>query len=424
MANDPTGPKPKAITCPACGGSITLRALGASVMVACPYCRTQIDISKPEIQIIKRFNATAERFDLPLGARGPLRGKTYQIIGAMIRSDQGFRWTEYLLFNPFIGFRWLVEDQGHWSFAEPIKDVSAVRAGPVGMRYQDREFRKFAVANAVVETVVGEFYWRVQVGDQAATRDYVAPPWMLSQEETSTESIWTLMQYLNPTEVEAAFKVTLTEPDGIAPHQPCPATQTLGFIKRYVWGALALALVLQAATLFSARSQTILLGTYEPAAARGQEAVFGPVHLDARRSLNEITASAPLNNSWVDLDYALVNRETGESYEFGNGFEFYSGADSDGAWTEGSTSGSALVPALPRGDYNVVVDSLSGDSTGGAVQQPIRLTLTHDVAPWRNFWLSCAAILLYPLILVYRRLVFERRRWSDSAFDTHIVRKH
>jgi hypothetical protein len=185
-----------------------------------------------------------------------------------------------------------------------------------------------------------------------------------------------------------------------------------------------LALVLQAATLFSARSQTILLGTYEPAAARGQEAVFGPVHLDARRSLNEITASAPLNNSWVDLDYALVNKETGESYEFGNGFEFYSGADSDGAWTEGSTSGSALVPALPRGDYTVVVDSLSGDSKGGAVQQPIRLMLTHDVAPWRNFWLACVAILLYPLVLIFRRLVFERRRWSDSAFDTHIIRQH
>jgi hypothetical protein len=316
------------------------------------------------------------------------------------------------------------EDQGHWSFRETIKDVSAVKPSPTGIRYQDREFRKFAVANAVVETVVGEFYWRVKVGDQAATRDYIAPPWMLSQEKTSTESIWTLLQYLDPSEVEGAFRITAAERDDIAPHQPCPATQTLGFIKRYVWGALVLALVLQIATLFVARSQAILIGSYEPAAGRGQKAVFGPVHLDARRSLNEITAAAPLNNSWVDLDYALVNKDTGESYEFGSGFEFYSGADSDGAWTEGSTSGSALVPALPRGDYNVVVDSSSGDSRGGALQQPIRLTLTHDVVPWRNFWIACGVIMLYPLILAYRRLVFERRRWSDSAFDPHIIRTH
>jgi hypothetical protein len=126
----------------------------------------------------------------------------------------------------------------------------------------------------------------------------------------------------------------------------------------------------------------------------------------------------------VELNYALVNKATGESYEFGNEFEFYSGADSDGTWTEGSTSGSALVPALPAGDYDVVVDSSSGDSNGGAIQQPIRLTLTHDIVPWRNFWIACGAILLYPLVLTYRRLVFERRRWSGSAFDPHIIRTH
>jgi hypothetical protein len=411
----------KSISCLVCGAPITLRALGASVMVACPSCRSQLDISKPEIQIIKKFRATAESFQLPLGSRGSLRGKTFEVIGAMVRSIDGFRWTEYLLFSPFIGFRWLIEDQGHWSLGETVKDTSAVKPGVIGIRYQDHEFRKFAAGEAEVDLVVGEFYWRVQVGDRAATRDWVAPPLMLSQEKTATESTWTLLQYLEPDEVQSAFKISLGERDDIAPHQPCPASMTLGSIQRYLWGALGLALVLQIATLFAARSESIVVGDYLPAANHGQETAFGPVHLAAGHSLNEISAHAPLNDSWVELQYALINKETGKSYEMGQQFEFYSGVDSDGAWSEGSTSASTLLPAVPAGDYDILVDSSSGTSRGAPLQEPIHVTLTHDVAPWRNFWIACAVIVLYPAILLYRRFVFERRRWGASSFDTHAL---
>ncbi len=416
-------PKAKAIDCPACGAPIPLRALGASVMAACPHCGTQIDVSKPQIQIIKKFNAAVQRFELPLGARGSLRGKTYAIIGAMLRSDHGYQWTEYLIFNPFIGFRWLVSDQDHWSLVETVKDISAIRSTGVGIHYRGRNFRKFQVGNAVVDAVVGEFYWRVKVGDQATTTDYVAAPWMLSREKTPSESIWSLMQYLDPAEVEAAFKISLSESGGIAPHQPCPATETLASIKRFLWGGLALALLIQIATMFLTRNEKIPIGSYVPPADHAQEVVFGPMHLDARRSLNELTASSALNNGWVELDYALVNKDTGESYEFGNEFEFYSGADSDGAWSEGSNSASATLSSLPRGDYNLVVDTAAGDSGGEVPQRPIHLSLTHDVLPWRNFWLACGVIVVYPLFLLYRRLVFERERWSDSEFTPFPVKK-
>jgi hypothetical protein len=119
----------------------------------------------------------------------------------------------------------------------------------------------------------------------------------------------------------------------------------------------------------------------------------------------------------VDLDYALVNKQTGESYELGNGVEYYSGSDSDGPWSEGSTYATALVPAMPRGDYDLVLSTTSGDSRGVPQNLPVSLSLRHDVVPWRNFWIVCAVILGYPLVLLYQHLVFERERWSDSAFN-------
>ena len=215
-------PPTKSINCPACGAPITLRALGACVMVACPSCQTQIDVSKPEIEVIKKYRLTEQQFDLALGARGALRGKTYEVIGAMIRSSDDGNWTEYLLFNPFAGFRWLIQDGGHWSLGETVKDSSAVKAGYPGVSYRGLDYRKFSSGKAVVETVVGEFYWRVRVGNQADTIDYVAAPWMLSKEKTGTELTWTLIQYLEPNEIESAFGISVESRDSIAPHQPNP----------------------------------------------------------------------------------------------------------------------------------------------------------------------------------------------------------
>ncbi len=388
-------------------------------MVVCAACKTQIDVSKPEIQVIRKFDEAARQFDLPLGTRGTLRGKPFEVIGAMVRRDDDGSWIEYLLWSPFAGFRWLIQDRGHWSLAETIKDIASIRADYLGLHYDNTTFRKFRESTAVVESVVGEFYWRVKVGSSANTADYVAPPRMLSQEKTPTEQTWSLVTYLDPTEIQQAFGIEPEPRDDIAAHEPCPATETLRALQRPLWAALGIAILVQAATVIAARNREIPVGTYTPAAAHGQEAVFGPVHLEARRSLNELVAYSPLDNSWVDLDYALVHKGTGVSYEFGDLIEAYSGADSDGSWSEGSNVGRALVTSLPAGDYDVVVDSTSGDAHGAPSAIPVKLSLTHDVAPWRNFWIACGVILLYPLFLLFRRLVFERQRWSDSAFNPY-----
>src|SRR6185312_12130963 len=116
----------KAIHCPACGGSITLRALGQSVMAVCPSCGSQIDVSQPAIRLIQQYRHQQQQLHIPLGARGSLRGETFEVIGAMRRGDKGGNWEEYLLFNPYIGFRWLVYDTGHWSFGRSIRDTSRI----------------------------------------------------------------------------------------------------------------------------------------------------------------------------------------------------------------------------------------------------------------------------------------------------------
>ncbi len=117
---------------------------------------------------------------LPVGAEGTLGDKKYKIIGAMIRSvtSEGIKyfWHEYLLYEPMIGFRWLVHSDNQWNFVEPVNpadvDLGAT-AVSIGMtsemartvRYCGKTFKIFQDAPATVEFIKGEFYWRVEQGE-------------------------------------------------------------------------------------------------------------------------------------------------------------------------------------------------------------------------------------------------------------------
>ena len=41
-------------------------------------------------------------------------------------------WHEYLLYNPMIGFRWLVHSDNQWNFVEPVNPADVEQAGYIG----------------------------------------------------------------------------------------------------------------------------------------------------------------------------------------------------------------------------------------------------------------------------------------------------
>ena len=122
---------------------------------------------------------------IPLGTTGTFAGTSYTVIGFLVRSvtEEGtvYRWQEYLLYNPSVGFRWLVHSDDHWNFVSrfrPEKSTTIIATRPTA----GKAFRLFGGGLATVRSVLGEFYWKVEVGEEVQTRDLIHPPEALSIE--------------------------------------------------------------------------------------------------------------------------------------------------------------------------------------------------------------------------------------------------
>ena len=260
-------------------------------------------------------------------------------------------WHEYLLYDPMIGFRWLVHSDNHWNFVEPVNpaevEMSYIGAGGTA-KWGGETFKIFQDAPAVVEYVKGEFYWRVEQGETVRATDFVAAPKMLSREATDNEINWSLGTYVPVPEIEKAFGISdLPKPWAVAPNQP--------FTGRfyYTWGALPLfALIVLAIfmipfaglTQHLALNETIILPPLQNATAP-QAAFSQPFDIKANSNVR-ITAGAPVDNSWADLDVDLINDQSQEVESVNIPVEYYSGVIDGEAWSEGGKETDATLSSL------------------------------------------------------------------------------
>src|SRR5215471_4212339 len=204
-------PKIKSFACLQCGMPVTLRGMLQTSSVVCAGCGTVIDVTDENMQIIGAFLSKIKvEPAIPLGTRGQLPDGMFEVIGFMRRVIEvegvGYRWREYLLFNPYKGFRWLSEYNGHWNYIRAtLHRPRLLNNGDVN--FKGTLFRHFQSAQAKVDYVVGEFYWRVQSGESCLVQDYVAPPQILSMEQTDNEITWSTGDYTEPDQIRQAFKL-------------------------------------------------------------------------------------------------------------------------------------------------------------------------------------------------------------------------
>lgn len=425
-------PSVKPVNCPNCGGVVNVRAAGTTVSIVCEHCGSTLDATTPDLAIIGQANAALKRPQIALGTRATLRGKAWEVVGYQERTDTEVSWCEYLLFNPYDGYAFLIDDGRRFSLGRLLERLP----GSLGFNLvaDGQNFSPFGVTYEVTTTfVVGEFYWRVKVGDRVQETDYVRPGTMLACEDQSGERTWTKSDLLDWGEAETAFAIPARrkEYSKPAPHEPSPYKSWMS--EAWIVGGVA------AVTLFivsaMGATETQIAATNADVVLDGPEKtiLIRDVTLTGARNLVTIDASAPgLDNSWVDIDYSLSDTKTQQNIDAYGLAEYYSGSDSDGRWTEGNTKPDVTISSVPGGKYDLSVTLKAQKWTGGssssssnyqmptgiygdgqsASQQsvPVTVTVKQGGASGGNILLGLLLILIWPVIATFKHWSFETRR--------------
>lgn len=404
----------RAFACPSCAAPLSA-SHDNIVTIACASCGAVVDAAEAGKVLARVSQERKATPVIPLGSKGRLRDEPVEVIGFMRRHMEAdgtkYFWNEYVLLGKENRLLWLTEYQGHWNIARVLPRSVLAVVGSV--KYDKQEFKHFAGYRAQVDYVIGEFPWRVDVTETVQVNDYVAPPRMLSRENSETEETWTLAEYADPEEIRAAFglKVAMRKPLGVYANQPNPHEDTHRKVCRRFWSFLLAALLIHAALLVGGSGRALLK----------QPVVFDPNDdeprlsreflLDGANGRIEVQHEAILENNWLGLGLTLVNKDTGEAWQAAREISYYAGWDEDGHWSEGSTSDSVVFSGLPAGHY-----MLAEDGDMDPASRPVSATLqVSRVGPrWSSLAVLVLFLVVFPFYTRVRRAGFEVTRWADS----------
>lgn len=414
----------QSLSCPNCGGQVDLHGFANTLTVVCGRCATVLDASNPVVKVLHQFRQQQKREPkIPLGSRGDFDGTQYETIGFQVRGitvdGVDYEWAEYVLFNPYKGFRYLAEYNGHWSFIWPVRrlPVEQPRIGRRPSQMLDfRTYRHFQNAQAKTVFVLGEFPWRVTVGETVEVDDYTCPPYVLSAERDGKEVNWSEGRYLPGKDLWSALKLPGEPPRarGIYINQPSPYPDKVRSAIRLFLAFTGLLIALLLGFAVSARRDAVFDESRQFVQAAGDSSFVTRIfELKGRTSNVELKTYTDLDNQWAFFGYSLINAETGETWDVGREIGYYYGRDSDGDWTEGGRNDAVIIPAVPAGRYFLRVEPEADANT-----RPVnyRIVLTRDVPVYSYYFVAGLLLLLPVIVLGWRTFKFEHSRWQESDY--------
>jgi Domain of unknown function (DUF4178) len=394
-------PKVSGLNCPNCGAGIELRSFTNATSVVCQNCLSVLDARDPNLQVLQEAQSRQRIVpDIPLGSRGTFPGGTFEVIGFQERTvyadGVAYSWQEYLIFNPYKGFRYLTVYRGHWNFVRTLNTLPAA-SGPKGVRVGDTEFRIYSNSMAETTFVLGEFPWMVKVGEQVQVTDYIAPPKVLSAETTEEEIVWSVGDYMTGEEVWKAFNLTTPAPRayGVFENQPAPASETVGSL----WRAsliMAAAALLVAMLLYGVGSRKMVARQSFTIGNAGSASFDVPGH-ESNLELKTINETGQP----MYVQYSLVKQGEAKAIRFGRQVRYGGPADV------------AYIGSISSGRY---VLSAEADGPSGSTVGQYEVELRRDVPSLGWLFGALVFLLIPPILNSLRASSFERSRWAGSDF--------
>lgn len=406
------------IPCYDCNTETELEVGFEVINFVCPVCQSlYARDNEGKFRRKSQYKTTINDFPLEIGDVGFLKGSEYKVTGILVKNvHPDYRWTEFILQNHENEFLYLSLSNGHWILLTEMEEVFHVKDHPLALEHNGEDYDIFEYSDAKIINAQGFFDFELPQKNAIHLVEYIKPPFLISVERLHGVETSFYGEYIKKEEIKKAFKnITLPHQFGVNMVQP---------------GRFDLR---NTAIIFCFIALLIITANWAIYKDQFQQNVFSDIVKFSEFDNKEITTnsfilnggSAPLtvkvatdvNNSWANLNVALVNEETNDEIYANKDIELYHGYSDGESWTEGSGSEEFNICGVKAGKYHLLLTPMKApeDTTNAEM----RINVVWNEPSSRNAWMVIIGMIVIYLIIRFFRYSLEKERWADSSYSRY-----
>ena len=409
---------PRRIKCASCEAPVSLYS-EQSQLVVCGFCGSQLELSGEELHVLGKGSTNAQ-ITLDLGVEFTWKAVKYKIIGRIVFVDGwGDNSTDYLLFHPLQGSRWLSEYDGTYSISEvsrvmPVENPFGCTKGSALETHDGQKWRCLESGTMRITYVDGALPWVARIGD---THNYVefankkdkTQIFEAQQSQTNTSEMeFGIARSLNRGQVRKA----LGQDKGLSIAKE-PAQSTGGSSLRSIVRVVAVLSILFHAYRLIAASNDPITRMEFAADQLNQEMLSPSFDVTSIEKPVELICRSSVDNAWMALDIAIVEIKGSasdyQSYEevlqqeaafsedlrsqvvfvTSTDISYYHGYEGGESWSEGSQEQHILVKFPKTGTYRIMAHAISGTgSTARQANHSVGIQVAQNVEMLRYYLMT------------------------------------
>lgn len=389
------------------------------VNFVCPSCHSLYLADKEgQLRLKSKFKSAINDFIFKIGEKGILKGSEYTVTGALIKKvygGGGYHWTEYILRNEAGDFVYLSESDGNWIFLTEMEETFDVKKYPKSITYNGSSMYLYSYTAADIENAQGYFDFQLST-NKVNLIEYIQPPLMISIEKMNNVETAFLGEYISKGEIKKAFpNIELPYQTGVNIVRPfyfdltntavifCVFILMILSANWYIYKDQSEQVILNKAIAFSDFNDKEF--TSESFVLKGGSAPM------------TIKVATDVDNSWANVNVALVNEKTNDETYASKDIEYYHGYEDGESWSEGSSSEEFNICGVKQGKYHLLVTPMKAPEDGKNSAMQIRAVWNEPSN--RNVWLIVIFMIVVYIVIRYLRIDFEKKRWEDSSYSPY-----
>ncbi|MFB9078340.1 DUF4178 domain-containing protein [Flavobacterium procerum] len=404
------------IPCYSCKTETELEVGFDVVNFACPSCQTLYTVG-PDGRFYKKsqYNTKNNDFALQLGDVGLLKGSEYRVVGILRKNvHPDYSWSEFILQNDAKEFLYLSLSDGHWILLSQMDEIFNVQSHPEVLEYENKQYDIFEDSDATIINAQGFFDFDLTNHKKMHLVEYIRPPYMISVEKANGSETAFYGEYVKKEVIKKAFKKSYVPYQvGVNMIQPAKFNvRNTGII--FCFFAL-LILTVNWYVYKDQAEKNVFSKTIKFSEFNNKDFTTDSFVLEGASAPMTVRVSTGVDNSWANVNMALINEDTSEEIYASKDIEYYHGNTDGESWTEGNASEKFNICGVKAGKYHFVITPAKApeDKTNAEMQ----VSAVWSQPSNRNLWFVIIFMGIIFFIIRYFTMNFENRRWADSSYS-------